>query len=80
LGSGSVKGRFIPPRDIRELRDLTRYKRKLIQTIVAEKQKVEKVLGDANIILASIASDSFGASGKKIVEELIKGKLEPSSM
>jgi transposase len=80
LMSGLVKGSFIPPRDIRELRDLTRYKRKLIQTITAEKQRVEKVLEDANIKLSSIASDTFGASGKKIIEELIKGKLQPEEM
>jgi transposase len=64
LRSGLLKGSFIPPRGIRELRDLTRYKRKLIQTIVAEKQRVEKVLEDANIKLSSIASDTFGASGE----------------
>jgi transposase len=80
LRSGLVRGSFIPPRDIRELRDLTRYKRKLIQTIVAEKQRVEKVLEDANIKLSSIASDTFGASGKKIIEELIKGELEAEEM
>ena len=80
LRSGLVKGSFIPPRDIRELRDLTRYKRKLIQTIVAEKQRVEKVLEDANIKLSSIASDTFGASGKRIIEELIKGELEVEEM
>jgi transposase len=71
LRSGLLKGSFIPPRGIRELRDLTSYKRKLIQTIVAEKQRVEKVLEDANIKLSSIASDTFGARGKKIIEELI---------
>jgi transposase len=80
LRSGLVKGSFIPPRDIRELRDLTRYKRKLIQTMVAEKQRVEKVLEDANIKLSSIASDTFGASGKKIIEELIKGELQAEEM
>jgi transposase len=80
LRSGLLKGSFIPPRGIRELRDLTRYKRKLIQTIVAEKQRVEKVLEDANIKLSSIASDTFGASGKRIIEELMKGKLEPEEM
>jgi transposase len=80
LRSGLVSGSFIPPRDIRELRDLTRHKRKLIQAITAEKQRVEKVLEDANIKLASIASDTFGASGKKIIEELIKGELEPKAM
>ena len=80
LRSGLLKGSFIPPRGIRELRDLTRYKRKLIQAIVAEKQRVEKVLEDANIKLSSIASDTFGASGKRIIEELVKGKLEAEKM
>mgnify|MGYP001564938699 CR=1 FL=1 len=80
LRSGLVKGSFIPPRDIRELRDLTRHKRKLIQAITAEKQRVEKVLEDANIKLSSIASDTFGASGKRIIEELIKGKLRAEEM
>jgi transposase len=80
LRSGLLKGSFIPPRGIRELRDLTRYKRKLIQTIVAEKQRVEKVLEDANIKLSSIASDTFGVSGKKIIEELIRGELKAQEM
>ena len=80
LRSGLVSGSFIPPRDIREIRDLTRHKRKLIQAMVAEKQRVEKVLEDANIKLSSIASDTFGASGKRIVAALIKGELEPEGM
>ena len=80
LRSGLLKGSFIPPRGIRELRELTRYKRKLIQTIVAEKQRVEKVLEDANIKLSSIASDTFGASGKRIIGELMRGKLEAEEM
>jgi transposase len=80
LRSGLVRGSFIPPKEVRELRDLTRYKRKLIQTITAEKQRVEKVLEDANIKLSSIASDPFGASGKKIIRELLKGDLRPDQM
>jgi transposase len=80
LRSGLVSGSFIPPRDIRELRDLTRHKRKLIQAITAEKQRVEKVLEHANIKLAPIASDTSGPSGKRIIEELIKGELEPEGM
>ena len=80
LRSGLVRGSFIPPKPVRELRDLTRYKRKLIQTITAEKQRVEKILEDANIKLSSIASDTFGASGKMIMHELMKGELRPDEM
>lgn len=80
LRSGLVRGSFIPPKEVRELRDLTRYKRKLIQTITSEKQRVEKILEDANIKLSSIASDTFGASGARIIQELLKGELEPEEM
>ena len=80
LRSGLVRGSFIPPKPVRELRDLTRYKRKLIQSITAEKQRVEKILEDANIKLSSIASETFGASGKRIIEELLKGNLRPDQM
>jgi transposase len=80
LRSGLVRGSFIPPKEVRELRDLTRYKRKLIQTITAEKQRVEKILEDANIKLSSIASDTFGASGARIIQELLKGELRPDQM
>jgi transposase len=80
LRSGLIRGSFIPPKEVRELRDLARYKRKLIQAIVSEKQRVEKILEDANIKLSSIASDTFGASGKRIIEELMKGELKPEAM
>jgi len=80
LRSGLVRGSFIPPKEIRELRDLTRYKRKLIQAITAEKQRVEKILEDANIKLSSIASDTFGKSGARIIQELLKGELRPDQM
>jgi transposase len=80
LRSGLVRGSFIPPKEVRELRDLTRYKRKLIQTITFEKQRVEKILKDANIKLSSIASDTFGASGRRAVEEIMKGELAPEAM
>jgi transposase len=80
LGSGLVRGSFIPPKEIRELRDLTRYKRKLIQAVGSEKQRIEKILEDANIKLSSVASDIFGVSGIRIIEELMKGDLKPEEM
>jgi transposase len=80
LRSGLIRGSFIPPRHIRELRDLTRHKRKLIQVISSEKQRVEKILEDANIKLSSIASDTFGASGTQIIEALMRGNLTTAEM
>jgi transposase len=80
LRSGLVRGSFIPPKEIRELRDLTRYRTKLIQTVTAEKQRIQKILEDANIKLSSVAADIFGVSGTRMIEELIKGDLTPGEM
>ncbi len=80
LRSGLVRGSFIPPKEIRELRDLTRYKRKLIQSVASEKQRIEKILEDANIKLSCVASDIFGVSGTRIIEELMKGDLKAEEM
>ncbi|MCX5807547.1 MAG: IS110 family transposase [Proteobacteria bacterium] len=80
LRSGLIRGSFIPPKEIRELRDLTRYKRKLIQSVASEKQRIEKILEDANIKLSCVASDIFGVSGTRIIEELMKGDLKAEEM
>ena len=60
--NGLISGSFIPPRDIRELRDLTRTRRKLIEEMTSEKNRVQKVLEDANIKLSSVVSTIFGVS------------------
>ena len=80
LRSGLVRGSFIPPKEIRELSDLTRYRRKLIQAVTSEKQRIQKILEDANIKLSSVASDIFGVSGTRIIEELMKGDLTAEEM
>lgn len=80
LRNGLVRGSFIPSKDIRELRDLTRYRKKLTEGISAEKNRVQKVLEDANIKLSSVVSDSFGVSASHIIEELMRGKLSIAEM
>ncbi len=80
LRAGLVKGSFIPPQDIRELRDLTRYRKKLIQSIGAEKNRVQKILEDANIKLSSVVSDTFGVSATAIIEALLKEELTIEEM
>jgi len=71
LMSGLLKGSFIPERTIRELRELTRYKTKLIQQISAEKNRFQKVLEDANIKLSSVLNDVFGVTGTKIIDHIL---------
>lgn len=74
LLSGLLKGSFIPPRPIRELRDLTRYKRKVIEQISSEKNRIHKLLEDANIKLSSVVSNLSGASAAKIIDAMIAGE------
>lgn len=76
LRNGLLKGSYIPSEDIRELRDLTRYRRKLVEGISSERNRIEKVLQEGNIKISSVLSDSFGVNGSKIIEELIKERPE----
>lgn len=80
LLSGLLKGSFIPPRPIRELRDLFRYRKKLTRQIVGEKNRLQKILEDANIKLASVVSDVFGASGMRIIQAIIEGETSAEQL
>jgi transposase len=73
LLSGLLKGSFIPPIAIRELRDLVRYKKKKTQFIAAEKNRMIKFLEDCNIKLSSVVSDTQGVSATKMIEAIIEG-------
>jgi transposase len=68
---------FVPPQPIRRLRDLTRYRRSLIRDRTREKQRLEKLLEDAQIKLSVVASDMFGVSGRAILAALIAGERDP---
>lgn len=74
---GLLRGSFVPPEAIARLRDLTRYRRRLIQTAAQEHQRVEKVLEDAGIKLDVVASDLFGASGRAMLRALVDGERDP---
>lgn len=77
---GLIKGSFIPPKPIRELRDLTRYRRKLEGNIASEKNRILKVLEDANIKLDSVATDVFGVSGRRMLDALREGKTDGKAL
>jgi transposase len=78
--SGLLTGSFIPPKHIRELRDLTRYKRKTIEQISSEKNRIHKLLEDANIKLSSVVSDLSGATATKIIDAMIDGQDDVSEL
>lgn len=73
LLSGLLKASFIPPRDIRELRDLFRYRKKLTAQAAAERNRFEKILQDANFKMSTVISDIFGVSGTKLIDALLEG-------
>jgi transposase len=77
LEHGLLRSSFVPPPAIRELRDLTRYRKRLIQEHTAECQRVQKALEDAGIKLDSVASDVLGASGRAMLRALIAGQRDP---
>jgi transposase len=74
---GLIRGSFIPPAEIRALRDLSRYRTSLIQERTREANRIQKVLEDANIKLAAVASDVLGVSGRQMLEAIIAGETDP---
>jgi transposase len=77
LEHGLLRGSFVPPPAIRQLRDLTRYRKRLVQTHTAEAQRIHKTLEDASIRLGSVASDVLGASGRAMLQALLAGERDP---
>jgi transposase len=77
---GLLQASFIPPVAQRDLRDLTRYRTKLVQERAREVNRVQGVLERANIKLASVASDVLGVSGRAMLEALIAGQADPATM
>ena len=80
LECGLLRASFVPPPAIRELRDLTRYRKRLIQARTSETQRVAKVLEDANIKLGSVASETLGVSGRLMLDALIAGERDGEAL
>ena len=77
---GLIRKSFVPPKPLRELRDLLRYRRKLVESGSSERNRLLAVLETANIKLASVASDVFGVSGRLMLDALIEGRATPVEM
>ena len=71
LRYGLVPASFIPPKNIRELRDLTRTRRKLVGEMTRQKNRIQKILQDANIKLSSVTTSVFGVSGDAMIRSLL---------
>jgi transposase len=77
LEHGLVRPSFVPPKEIRHLRDLTRYRKRQIEERTREVQRLEKVLQDAGIKLSSVATRVLGASGRAMLDALVEGTTDP---
>jgi len=77
---GLLRASFVPSPVIRELRDLTRYRKRLVQAHTAEAQRIHKTMEDAGIKLDSVASDSLGVSGRAMLAALVAGERDPEKL
>ena len=75
-----IRPSFVPPLQIRRLRDVTRYRIDLVGARTAEKNRAEKLLEDAGIKLSVVASDIFGVSGRAMMAALIAGERSPVAL
>jgi transposase len=80
LEHGLLRGSFVPPEPIRDLRDLTRYRKTLIHERSAHINRVAKTLEMANIKLSGVATDILGKSGRAMIEALIAHEAEPTKL
>jgi transposase len=77
LECGLLRASFVPPKPIRALRELTRYRKSLIKERSAEANRLQKVLEDAGIKLSSVATDVLGVSGRLMLQALLSGSHDP---
>ena len=80
VAHGLVRPSFVPPKQIRELRNLTRYRKAQIEERTRETQRLDKILQDAGVKLSSVASDILGVSGRAMLTALIQGTRDPQTM
>lgn len=80
LAHGLIRGSFVPPTPIQELRTLTRTRKQLVREKAQHVQRIQKTLEDANLKIASVASDIMGMSGRLILAALIRGVTNPEKL
>jgi transposase len=80
LAHGLIRGSFVPPEPIQQMRELTRTRKQLTREIVQHTLRIQKTLEDANIKLSSYLSDMLGMSGRAILGAIIAGESDPSKL
>lgn len=77
LAHGLIRGSFVPPTPVQEMRDLTRTRKQLVREIAQHTQRVQKTLEDANVKLSSVISSVIGQTGRAILDALVAGETDP---
>lgn len=80
LRHGLIRKSYVPPKEIRELRDLLRYRIKLVQSRTGERNRLQRLLETASIKLASVMSDVFGVSGRAMLDAIVKEGYVPADV
>jgi transposase len=80
LAHGLIRGSFVPPTPVQEMRDLTRTRKQLVREAAQHSQRIQKTLEDANIKVASFVSDLLGKSGRAILDALARGETDPEKL
>lgn len=77
---GLIRNSYVPPADLRAIRDLVRFRRTVVQCEADERNRLQKLLESANVKLASVATDVFGKSGRKMLQALAGGETDPKKL
>lgn len=80
LQHGLLRGSFVPPTEIQDLRDLTRYRVELTEAQTRVANRIQKLLEQANVKLSSVASDTLGVSGRRMIEAMIAGEQDSTRL
>src|SRR6185295_8648095 len=80
LAHGLIRGSFVPPTPVQEMRDLTRTRKQLVREVAQHTQRIQKTLEDANVKLSSVISSIVGLSGRTILDALIAGENDPAKL
>ena len=80
LAHGLIRGSFVPPTPVQELRDLTRTRKQLVREVAQHTQRIQKTLEDANVKITGVISNVLGTSGRALLEALIAGETNPERL
>jgi transposase len=80
LAHGLIRGSFVPPTDVQDLRALTRTRKQLVRERASHVQRVDKILQQANLKLGSVLTDIMGKSGRAILDAIVAGETDPTKL